>query len=1405
MVTVAELDALIRLRLEGEQNARRAQKALDDVEKSGSGLGKTLASVGKVAATAFVGLGVGAAAGLAGAVKTAADFQQSLADVGAATGATEAQMKSMRAEALKIGADTSKSASEAVLAMSDLVKSGVSVEDTVGGVARTVVQLSEATGSSVSGMATLMSDSLNVFNLEASESANVANTLSRAAGASSIDINDMAQSLASGGLVAKNAGLSIDDFATSIAILGNQGLKGSDAGTSLKAVIAGLTPTTDKAKAAFQNLGIEVFDAQGNFKAFPDVLANLSQAFSGLTQEQRASTAELLFGSDGIRAFNALVPDTASGLQSATQQWENMTEAQRQQATVAEQSARRLATFKGQIEALKGTLETIAIEIGSAFLPGLTRMTTFLATNLPQAFAAAQAAFAAFRTMLSGGGTGEMTNLLSTFLPPDMAAKVAAAMQAIVSAVQAAIPQIVAAFQNLGPIALVALQGIMTAIQPLIPIITTFGSLVAQHFGTIGPIIITAVAAFMTLSPIVGVIASVIASVSGMAAAFGAMSAAVGPVAAIVAILGGPLTLAIIAVSAAIALMVVAWTQNWGDIQGKTETAINVIKAAIDGLKAAFAAVGDFLQPLIDRVREFGDLIGPEIEGAISAITGAFASLGDRITGDVQAAFNAVAPVVQAALEPIVGFVQAHGDQIRTIFQSAWDAISALVNGAIGVISNVIQAALNAIQGDWSGVWQNLQNIVSIWASTVQAVVQAAMTALKAALQIVIDALQAAWPAAWTAAKTALDILINAIPGARATIQTIQTVITAVGTAASAAAGFVRSLASGISSAASAAGDAVGKLKGVADALSAVGSTIGKLGAVLPGSLPPLAQGFKDTGEQATIAAGGLGMMASALQDAGQFGTSTLSTWARSTATLVDYSTQLRHANADLRELNAELRQLKLAQALDPTNEAIGEQIKGLTFTVNVQKDLAAVLKESIAGWHAETFAVDGFVQSLNTLNQAGPQALKIQEAFIKALTENDFSAGGNLAESIHKMIADATKTLTDAPELLEPIRQFGQQVLNQFQLALSDPTETHIDTAMLMLGYLTDAINQATAAHATQIKAAGTLTAETFAQAFAGEESKAALGSAGVSLMEALADAMNQGGQKAIEKAANLTQGMQDELQKLPEFVRGKLGADFKSALDAFLQNPTQEALNELRPIIQQINQTIDLIPQNMSDLAPEVVSEIEQIIQAFIDMGLTAEEAAGKIDEALKRAAARAKESSAAIKSALSPEQEAKLTEHITGLGVPKQFIAPAGGGGGGQNAKAEMFAAAVASPGGWTPALAAAFAEGMNQIADAMAAETAAIENETRQREYLRQLSLQAGHTAGPARVNAVLTDLSSGFISIEEAIRELLALLRQRAEQPIQTNLYIDGRELATVTTPYISQTIAATVSATMGGG
>lgn len=922
-------------------------------------------------------------------------------------------------------------------------------------------------------------------------------------------------------------------------------------------------------------------------------------------------------------------------------------------------------------------------------------------------------------------------------------------------------------------------EGIGTAISFAIDQIVRFAGAVQEHWGTISAIFATG---WDIISAVAGPVFETLIAIIQTAAS-NIMSA------------WGPVSSTLIAV--------------WDTIGPKVTAAGEAI---ITGLSVAQTWITETLLPKLGELSAgVWDTIGTAAGLAATAITDALQPVVDWVTENwpkVKETLSGTFDDLKAGAAPAIEELNRKLDELQTKINQLQDSDSgnffddlkrqiseidfSPVSNAFAPLKAEGQLWVDFVQQDFGPAMSNLgrlagaggqaiMDMLPAWASlqdaakvagagviasmsASSAIMSSASATMRNALQILVDIANGDIPAAFGSAGRAIEAFAFFIPGARVaielmkgTVDALTATVDALGRAASTAWGFVSNLASGISSAAGAAANALNPLGGVLDLLGKIGGAKGALDFVLPGSLPPLAQGFKDVGEQAQYGAGGLGMIANALDGVGQFQTTTLTTFARSTLALADYSNQLRSVNAALRDLNAKMRDLDLAQALDPENEALKEQIKALDLTIKAKENLASALEDSIAGWNAETFAIDGFVQALDTLNEAGPQALKIQEQFVKALTENDFSSGADLAKGTQKMIADAAQSLADAPELLAPIQALGEQVLAAFRAALEAPSEETINAAMALLANLTTAITDATTANAEALAAAGTLTADTFAKALAGEESKALLGSAGVSLMEALAEAMSGGGVKAIEKAADLTMRMQDELQKLPEFVRGRLGADFKMALDAFVASPTQETLDRLRPVIEQINQTIGLIPKNMENLAPSVVSEIQGIIQAFLDLGLSAEEAGQRIADVMQRAATDAKTAADSVKSA---------TASAGGGG---------GGGGGGGNTSglpgsqplAPMSFAnlvALGHAGNADPQVLAALVQAQNMIDDYYRTEQERLATQARQQEALRQLQLQASQAGGGKEVGAIMTELSAGVIGMDEAIRLLMQLLR-----------------------------------------
>ncbi|MGD9892949.1 MAG: hypothetical protein AB7U18_16855, partial [Dehalococcoidia bacterium] len=406
-------------------------------------------------------------------------------------------------------------------------------------------------------------------------------------------------------------------------------------------------------------------------------------------------------------------------------------------------------TGAGRWSTLMDTFDSLKLKIATPIFEGLKTGLLGLQGTLDQN----KPALDAFATSIGTGLGAAVTFGIAAIAQYGPA--VISGIGSVVTFVQENWPQVqallVQGWDTLVPI----ITGVFTTI---LPPVQQFIGFVQEHFSTIAPIVVGVVAAFTGLSVVAGIIAGVVGAIAGAVGAFSALAASVGPIGAVVAILGGPLTLAIAAVAVAIGVMVVAWTQNWGDIQGKTQ--------------AVIAVVGPILSDLGSRLQQFGQLILPELAAA-----------WESMKARAEAVINAIAPIVEGALSAISGFLTAHRTEIETIVSAAWEYIKTTINNALTIISNAFQLPLNIIQGDWSGAWTNVKTIAeTIWGQ-IKAVVDLGVKALPALISIgmalVKSGMQTAWDGvktvvtnAWTDLKTAVstgigdvEALLRSLPG----------------------------------------------------------------------------------------------------------------------------------------------------------------------------------------------------------------------------------------------------------------------------------------------------------------------------------------------------------------------------------------------------------------------------------------------------------------------------------------------------------------------------------------------------------------------------------------------------------------------------------------------------------------
>jgi TP901 family phage tail tape measure protein len=492
---------------------RRFMSQMDDMDRAIGGTEKSWGGMSGAAGIATVALGNLAARGIelvveglvrmgeglvavtAESVGMAADFQEQMAILEVAARGSNLAFDDYHDIAIKVGGDTQlvgASASDAAEVMTILTKSGMSTGEMfgdlngymagtaeLGGAVRAAIDLAAASTLDQAQAAELSTVVLATWGGELETEAERAEFLNQAmnnivqtADASNAEVNDLAEAYRNVGPSAAAAGIPIEQTNAFLAILSTRGIKGAEAGTQLKSMFTNLTRPTAQVTGALNELGVELYDAEGNMREWPDILADMEKALYGVSEvtvvvggrtaeqnhqldlaqrayqqatdalykhsagisvlsdkqlekyitQQAAANAEIaqlesitgeattatkqlteaerneyiqtLAGSYGKNALISL-------LEEGTEGYEEMTAATAEAATLQEQMAARTATYNGQLEAMRGTVETLKIAIGEKFLPVLTEMVQGFAGFIEEHGPQIEAMFGRLGTFLS--------------------------------------------------------------------------------------------------------------------------------------------------------------------------------------------------------------------------------------------------------------------------------------------------------------------------------------------------------------------------------------------------------------------------------------------------------------------------------------------------------------------------------------------------------------------------------------------------------------------------------------------------------------------------------------------------------------------------------------------------------------------------------------------------------------------------------------------------------------------------------------------------------------------------------------------------------------------------------------------------------------------------------------------
>jgi TP901 family phage tail tape measure protein len=244
---------------------RAAQQADQQLKQIDSRVGDNFRNVGNYTGAisklsnglGMLGVSFGIGSVVSTGVQKIVEFDQSIADLSAITGATGKDLEYFKKQANELGLNV-KGGASAVVEAYKLIGSAkpelLSNASALNQVTQSAITLANAAGMEVPEAATALTDAMNQFGAGADEADKFINVLAAGSKFGAVEIPQVTEALLQFGAVAKNSGVSIEESGALIEALGEKGKKGAEAGTALRNVMLKLSAPDALPKEAVDRL-----------------------------------------------------------------------------------------------------------------------------------------------------------------------------------------------------------------------------------------------------------------------------------------------------------------------------------------------------------------------------------------------------------------------------------------------------------------------------------------------------------------------------------------------------------------------------------------------------------------------------------------------------------------------------------------------------------------------------------------------------------------------------------------------------------------------------------------------------------------------------------------------------------------------------------------------------------------------------------------------------------------------------------------------------------------------------------------------------------------------------------------------------------------------------------------------
>lgn len=483
-----------------------------DTRLDASGFNKGLSAMSVAAGNLISGLTQAATGKLTELAKTSVgvgmSFQSSMSQVAATMGVGVDQIQSLTDKAKEMGSTTAFTATQAADALNYLALAGYDANKAAE-VLPSVLNLAAAGGMDLAYASDLVTDAMASLNLEANKQ-NVdefGNKLAKAASKANANVSQLGEAILTVGGTAANLKGGTTELTTALGLLANVGIKGAEGGTHLRNIILSLQSPTKDAREVMEQLGLEVYDTQGNMRQLDDILTDLNTVMAGMTQGQKDSVINALFNKTDLAAVNGLLAAQGEQWESLAQQIDAAGEAAGDSGAMAQMAETQLDNLQGSVTIMQSALEGLQLGIYDYLEPSLndaakwgsecfSTLTKALSEGGPEAMLQAAGQIisdlaASVTAQLPGlvtSGTEIIVQLAEDIVAatPQLLSSGAEIIGALVQALGVALPQLVSTgIQMISQLSAGLASGIPEFLAKALPLVADFASGLRENIGQI--------------------------------------------------------------------------------------------------------------------------------------------------------------------------------------------------------------------------------------------------------------------------------------------------------------------------------------------------------------------------------------------------------------------------------------------------------------------------------------------------------------------------------------------------------------------------------------------------------------------------------------------------------------------------------------------------------------------------------------------------------------------------------------------------------------------------------------------------------------------------------------------------------------------------------------------------------